>query len=547
MNLILILYAFAGIFLFAGLRQIIIGVLTVEKKANITLGLLSLLWLFYEYCAIRMYNSKCTEEYMFFFKSIWIIPSLGVILQMIFVSFYTNIFNKSFFIVVLALSTVNLILTLVLPCSAIFDRIIDFYIASDSSMGSYAILKGSISPLSCIHYIFIVSGLIYIFIVLIKYYRLKKTRALVLMAVFGFRLLLIFFGILCYFRYSTTIMVEFSNVTLLLVVSFYLSYDLKTIEIDKIEIDNRNELKLFQNKIFSFIEADSMAPIKVLSDLTRYETKEEMIVKAKANSSVILNHVMAILNVYKYNEKGIQLNKSEHNFNTIICDFELSVESLLNERNIILESNSDADYWVDVDFDLIKKVLKCILHAAVNYVGVNQKIILSVKKENDETIIARISSNKPNISYERIQPHLERLFDGAFINDFSSSYSLSFCKTAITAHKGSIGFDFVNDCASIWFTLPVACDPYRDPENRYLKSELCYDFIIDNRDELNKLSVYYTALIETNFYEITKLRNIISEIEQCDFVNAAWFFELKSSIATMDEEKYFRLIDMIKP
>ena len=129
---------------------------------------------------------------------------------------------------------------------------------------------------------------------------------------------------------------------------------------------------------------------------------------------------------------------------------------------------------------------------------------------------------------------------------FLHCYSLSFCKTVITAHKGNIGFDFVNDCASIWFTLPFIDIVHDETHNVVFKRKLYEDIFIDSK-ELNNLCIYYDTLIDTHFFEITKLRRIISEIEQPKIVNTTWLFELKSSIAEMDEEKYFRLIEMIKP
>jgi len=119
----------------------------------------------------------------------------------------------------------------------------------------------------------------------------------------------------------------------------------------------------------------------------------------------------------------------------------------------------------------------------------------------------------------------------------------------IEAHKGEIGFESdKNFNHVIWFTLPYG----------NLKGILAHEIQGSNQcapdvkinltnNEKKNIVGYYQMLAETQLFEVTKLRVLITEFEKNRKINSSWLSELKVSIREMDKDKYMYLIDMINP
>jgi len=549
MGSILVLYAFAGVFLFSGIRQVLLGVFTKWNKTNITFGVLALLWAFYEYVGIRMYNSKSQEEYLIYFKCIWLIPSVGGILQILFISFYTKVFDKTFFFVVLLLSIASFILNLLLPYGLAFDEITGFYIDKDFFSEPHAFLHGNISPFSSIFYVHIVLSFLYIMLALAKYYRRVRTKvAIALLLVFGLRSLLILCDILIGFIFSITYLRDLSSIILVMAINALLAYDVKRSEMIKMTILKEKELKTFKEEMIHYIVSDIEGLVGNLREATIHQSKEEIVVSAKVNSSNILNHVANVLDVYKFNESGIKLNISFYNLSQITNEVRSKVDPLLEVKQIVFESKNDIDYQVNVDVVLIERAFVNILHIVIGDLNDKSKITLEIQKLNERMLYICVTGNNPGTSIEGGYQSPENAFDSLFNGDYSNRYSLSFCKTVIRAHGGEIGFELVGICIIIWFTMPYVVYKGRLVSADNLVGQGgCSKEILFTAKELNDLYKYHSLFAETHFFEISKLRKIVAKIENDNTANKKWLSEINNSIAEMDKEKYQYLINLINP
>jgi len=547
MNSILFLYAFVGLFLISSVNQIVLGIFTKWNAANITFGILTLLWALYKYACIKIYNSDPQDNYLIYYECLWLIPGIGRILLMLFISFYTKIFNRKFFFVVLVLSIASFILNILIPCELIFDKSKGLYTDNNIISGLHTFLHGNLSPL--IYYTFssVALNYVYILVILGKYYqKMKSNVAIALLVVFGFRSFIILGNVLFDLNIPLPFLIGLSNITVVLTVMTLMSYDIKRAENTRISIQKNTELRVFKDKMIHYIVSEITGLVKNLSNSTVQLPKEEMMVSVKVNSSKILNHVVTVLDIYKHDEIGIKLYKSKCNLSQIVDGVRSKIELILDEKHIVFESNIEEDYVVDVDVTLIEKVFVNILLIIVEYLNVNQKITLNIQKQTNGMLIINISSNKTNFSKRKITHLPRKIFDDLFKNDYSSNFGFLFCKTVISAHNGEIVLDLKNDFAAISFTLPyyeVKMNTVSD--DKLFEREFDYSRALFNTNELTGLYKYYEVLSETNLFEISKLKRLITEIEQDKTICRKWLSELNISILEMNNEKYQYLINLI--
>jgi signal transduction histidine kinase len=526
----------------------VLGIFTKWNRANITFGILTLLWALYEYASIKIYNSNSPDKYLIYYVCLWLIPSLGRIIKMLFVSFYTKVFNKTFFVVVLVLSITSFILNLLLPSELIFDKSTGFYIDTNFFSEPHTFLHGNLSPLLYFTYVSVVLNYVYVMVILVKYYqKMKSKTAIALLVVFGFRSLIILFNLLLGFIIPLPYLLGLSNITVVLTVMTLTSHDVKMAEIARISFLKNKELRMFKDKMIRYIVSEITDLIDNLSNATMQLSKEEMIVLVKVNSSRILHHVVTLLDIYKSDETGLILNRTHCNLSQIMSGVRSKIGLILQEKRIIFKHNIEEDYLINVDVTLIEKVFVNVLQVVVECINENEKITLDIQKQSERMLIINISSNTTNFPPKKNLLQLNK-FDVAFNDEYFGNFSLSFCKTVLAAHKGEIGFDFKNNFATVYFTLPyVEMKKEIAFDNKLSTQELNYLKSSFNASELMKLSKYHEMLSETNFFEISKLRRLIADIECDKTISKKWLSELNISITEMNKEKYEYLINMINP
>ncbi len=113
---------------------------------------------------------------------------------------------------------------------------------------------------------------------------------------------------------------------------------------------------------------------------------------------------------------------------------------------------------LEVDQQLLKRVIVNLLSNAFRFANIGSKIQLTLKQE-DQSVYVAISDQGPGIPEEYrekifekfVQVQLSHRSDPA-----SSGLGLTFCKMAIEAHRGQIGVESeVGKGSTFWFKIPL--------------------------------------------------------------------------------------------
>jgi len=549
MNLSILFYIFLGYFAIASLPQVILCLYSKSKGMSGIFSLLILLWALYEYALIKVYDSKSQEDFYGYFKYLSLAPTLSGILQVIFVSFYTNKFYKLLFWFAVALSITCFTLNLFF----LFDVISVFYIDRQFLNKLQAFFLENEFLISAVTYFLSLPFVIlYTCKLLGEHYRsYKKNETQILFIIFGSQTLLM---ISTFFVTAVTMsipLLEFCSLTLIISVSIFISLQIKNKEAVHTSILQQKKMRLFKDEIIHFIVTDFKEPLDMLSKITSIDSKKAIVSNVKSSAFKIQNAVFNMLDVYKYDQSEIKLSRSFCSLKRIIDCSVLRLNLILVEKNIDIRLNCPDDYNVNVDENVIERAFVNFLGSFAEVINQNSVIEIFINQLQDGKLLVKISCVGARLSEERISTYtrvLQSLHSDLY-DSRSDVLSLLFCKMVIEAHKGEIGFESdKNFNHVIWFTLPYG----------NLKGILAHEIQGSNQcapdvkinltnNEKKNIVGYYQMLAETQLFEVTKLRVLITEFEKNRKINSSWLSELKVSIREMDKDKYMYLIDMINP
>ncbi len=322
---------------------------------------------------------------------------------------------------------------------------------------------------------------------------------------------------------------------------------------DEIELQARNlqkankelrELTNFKENLSQMIVHDLKNPLNVVLNYSQND-------KVTSAGKQMLNLVYNILDVQKYDKKSMKLSKSAHDIEPIIESVLQQVQFFVNQKSIQLSYSYPKNIFVNVDIDIIDRVLVNLLSNAIKFSPYGGKIDVSAQTTNNKVKIL-VSDSGPGIP-----PEMKNLVFQKFgqyeKNDFhingSSGIGLAFCKIAIEAHGGNIDFiSEVDKGSTFWIELPLAEENYSTHESSM--DELFHNKagnIVLSQHDKQLLATYVDDLRNTKLYEIGKLKEILSKIDVDNSQTlTAWINQIKSAIYNSDYLLYHKLLDVVK-
>lgn len=213
------------------------------------------------------------------------------------------------------------------------------------------------------------------------------------------------------------------------------------------------ELTDFKEDLMHMIVHDLKNPLNLLLDLPESFSEEEKNVIQKQSVHKMLNLVMNILDVKKYEDTVPKITSKNFAvvdvWNKILDQHQFSISL----KNISLAVNDTANIKVYADIELTERIFSNLISNAIKYTPRNGKISLNCEiQENFIKIL--ISDTGVGIPKEKLANIFEKYVQ-TNEKEYSHGLGLAFCKLATEAHGGSIGIDSeVDQGTTVWFTLP---------------------------------------------------------------------------------------------
>jgi K+-sensing histidine kinase KdpD len=303
--------------------------------------------------------------------------------------------------------------------------------------------------------------------------------------------------------------------------------------------------------ITSMIVHDLKNPLSTILGLTNQPEQDENIKKVRHSGKQMLNLVMNILDVQKFENARMPVNRENVLLYDLLNDALTDISPSLDEKKLTIETVGDFNRTVGVDSPLIRRVFINILSNAVKFSPLNE--VIRIKAANDpETgkVAVSITDSGQGIVPEKI-PHVFEKF--AIINpqqegsNRSTGLGLAFCKMAIEAHNNRIDvisepdkfttFRFTLDTFSVIDadTKPVVFESVSSPE--LVLSDRDIAFLKQHAGNITTLKHYQTGKI------ISALTGINGETSPGI---KTWILEMEKATYTGNEQLFNTLISLIE-
>jgi len=362
-------------------------------------------------------------------------------------------------------------------------------------------------------------------------------------------------------------------IVILIVTSFTLNLFTKTLDKEKQIIENQNkkleqqkeeitaqadELKKINNKLveldrykelmIGMVIHDLKNPLNSIIGLSNQTCSERNMLIIKQSGKQMLNLVMNILDVQKFDNTELRLNCESANIHDVIVQSLTDISGLIDEKNIDIQLSGQFSYSVFIDNTLVMRVFTNILSNAIKYSDNNSKILIHCEAFQNEVKIS-ITDFGTGIQHDKISQVFDRFVQidsrksGALR---STGLGLAFCKMVINAHNCEIGVNSESGVSTtFWFTLPrcqqesgVVID-----ENFDLLKK--HQILLTNND-LAFLKPILEQLRQMKYYESGKIITLLNSIDDKTSESIVqWKVEMENAVLANNEMKFNELIGLI--
>ena len=256
------------------------------------------------------------------------------------------------------------------------------------------------------------------------------------------------------------------------------------VEQQKEEIQTQNErlieLDRFKQGMTSMIVHDLKNPLNTIlhasdSEIEDVRANKKGIIKSTGRQ--MLNLVLNILDINKFEEANIHLNMGNNSLSELFNSAAEQVPFLLEQKNIHLVDKTSKTQTLNCDKEMIERVFVNLLTNAIKYSPHNSAIELQAiaidskeipeelkriyfKGKNNNQLLITVKDYGAGIKKEAISEvfHKFKQIDAADSGiTKSTGLGLTFCKLAVEAHGGQIGvISELNKGTTFWFTLKMS-------------------------------------------------------------------------------------------
>jgi K+-sensing histidine kinase KdpD len=285
-----------------------------------------------------------------------------------------------------------------------------------------------------------------------------------------------------------------------------------------------------------------------LTDTSAIPAKPKSIIRQI--SFEMLDHIVNILEVQKFEEMNMKLEKDNINVNALVNSLVERYLPLLVNSSIDLKTSVPETIWINADRHIVKRILENLLGNAIKFTpsGGEIKINASI---SEEMILIEVRDNGSGI----LDDKAAGLFNmyGSMPDRKNSSYNsstgvgLAFCKLAVEAHGGKIGLLSAKDEGTlVRFTL------YKGIEND--SSEIHETINTTNAEPLGLglleadfevLRPYLGNLKALHICEVTTILSLINRIESTSNERIIrWKENVEETLFLANEKRYRELIEI---
>ncbi len=329
----------------------------------------------------------------------------------------------------------------------------------------------------------------------------------------------------------------------------------QTVDIQVAEIKMQNKklsetneqivsLQKFKEEMTNTIVHDLKAPLYGIINPSTQLSSEHKLEQVKHTALKLLNMVLNILDVYKYESTTMLLDKETCLLADIVNNAIDYVKYLSERKNIIIVKKIGSGTGIFADKEISIRIFINLLSNAIKFTPNNGSITISDEETSPSPGFVKIKVADTGIGIPMDKRHVvfekfQQVGSKSKGSGHSSGLGLTFCRMAVEAHGGTIWIDEQTEAGTtVWFTIPEGAVADEAP----FKSKPKETEIVLTHVEKASLKDVIPLLEKYEVSEITSLRKILRKIENEKLGNENWIKALKNAVDYCNKELYEALI-----
>lgn len=320
----------------------------------------------------------------------------------------------------------------------------------------------------------------------------------------------------------------------------------------ELETQNQKLHKLsdFKEAMTGMVIHDLKNPLNTMINLEHIEKNPEKArVIIEKNGRAMLNMVMNILDVYKYENSALKIKEETTNINKIATEAFHDVQLLARKKNLNIRIIADHDFVINAEGELMQRVFSNLLSNAIKFSESGENIDITIAESEPGWLKVEVADKG-----EGIDPAILPVIFDKFVHTVrkksglagSSGLGLTFCKMVIEAHGGKIGATSEKGAGSVfWFTTPLIKkleSPGITAENQQIPDKTGNLHLSDA--DLQELDPYLSKLRNLGIYAVSEIHACLKSIPDSENVDVQiWKDEVYHAVNSMNNTYYHSLLN----
>jgi signal transduction histidine kinase len=326
------------------------------------------------------------------------------------------------------------------------------------------------------------------------------------------------------------------------------------LQAEELQVTNEQLIALdkFKQSMTGMIVHDLKNPLNTIIGLSEGEYSPHFQQNINQSGKQMLNLVMNILDVQRFEETEVKLHAQPHTLTQLVDTAHQRVNLLLADKEIVFSQDIPKDVCLLVDEELIVRVFVNLFNNAIKYTPNNGKISVSVESlppqnqdEDAEFYKVLISDTGVGIPQEFIRTIFDR-FSQRNPKNRSTGLGLTFCKLVVESHQGQIDVESKeNEGSTFWLTLPKALvDTPTTNVVDVIEEAPSLPTLQLNAEEVAALKNITHELKQYEIYEVSAIKKVLQKLPASEGGIAHWKQALEDTLYSWNETKYKELLDV---
>jgi len=318
--------------------------------------------------------------------------------------------------------------------------------------------------------------------------------------------------------------------------------ELKTTNEKLIELDE------FKQGMTGMIVHDLKNPLNGIINVSDTDSPKNQILQTKQAGKQMLNMVLNILDVQKYEEHRMTIDKTSVSLHELSKTAINDVAFLAARKNITIQNDIIPDTSVKADSEIIERVFVNLLTNAIKFTPNNGMITLRAIKTLEGVMQIEVSDTGEGITSDKLHLVFTKFGQVAAKKSGgirSTGLGLTFCKMAVEAHGQEMGVQSEHGKGTrFWFTLETSDNSEHENHTVTETMHTKTDYQLTSAEK-QSLASFVAQLKNIEIYRMFDILKLMKKIDDGGSENISrWKQDIQNATSSGNKEKYNELLNL---